>query len=249
MSGSPRIFDTHTHVGAARHSGRVCRAEDLLRSMDRHGIAKSMVIPFPSVDSQPAAHDEIGRAVLAYPDRLAGAVCLDPFLPADAFRQEIRRCVETYGFQAIKLQPQFQPLNVLHERSRGFFEAALEFRLPVIAHTGAGAPLALPSHFMLPAREFPELPIVLAHCGGGSYAGEAMVAALFCPNIYLELSTVLPHQILEILRRVPAGRLMIGSDLLENTAMEIGKILSLPIPEADRREILSGAADRLFPPR
>lgn len=76
--------------------------------------------------------------------------------------------------------------------------------------------------------------IVLAHSGGGGLlAGEAITAAVFCPNIYLELSTLLPHQVLEVVGHVPATRLMIGSDLPENSSIEFEKILGLEIEERE----------------
>jgi predicted TIM-barrel fold metal-dependent hydrolase len=75
---------------------------------------------------------------------------------------------------------------------------------------------------------------------------DAVVAALFCPNIYLELSTLMPSHVLRVLSQVPSTRLMIGSDLPENTAVEIGKILDLEAPEEARRDMLWGTAHRLF---
>ena len=78
------IFDTHTHIGEARHSGRVTTADELLRSMDRHGVDRSLAIPFPVVDDHRATHDLIAEAVRRHPSRLAGAACLDPFLGEQA---------------------------------------------------------------------------------------------------------------------------------------------------------------------
>jgi hypothetical protein len=45
-----RVFDAHTHVGTARHSGRALRADPLVASMDRFGVDRSVVIPFPVVE-------------------------------------------------------------------------------------------------------------------------------------------------------------------------------------------------------
>jgi predicted TIM-barrel fold metal-dependent hydrolase len=46
----------------------------------------------------------------------------------------------------------------------------------------------------MPAKRFLEAKIVLAHCGGGGlFFGAAIIAALTCENIWLELSTLLPH--------------------------------------------------------
>jgi predicted TIM-barrel fold metal-dependent hydrolase len=241
-----RIFDAHVHVGTARHSGRRYTADQLLADMDRHGIERSLAIPFPVVDDHRAAHDEIAAAVRAHPDRLAGAACLYPFIPESKFRDEVRRCAEELGFRALKLQPQYQPLNPISPRSDFFFEAAASHGLPVVCHTGTGAPFALPSLFIVPARRYPELPFVLAHSGGSVYVLEAIVAALTGPNVYLELSTLAPHHVLEVLAHVGPERLMIGSDLPESVETEIGKILSLGLDPEVTHAILWDTPARVF---
>ena len=240
------IFDAHTHLGYALHSGRSCSADRMLAQMAGSGIDRSLLIPFPVVDDYRKQHDVIAAAVRAYPGRFAGAVCLNPFLPRQEFLDEVRRCVEELGFCGIKLQPQYQALNPISARSDFLFEAACEHKIPVIWHTGTGAPFALPSLLIAPARRFPDLPIVLAHSGGSVYALEAIVAAGVCPNIYLELSSLMPHLVLEVMTHVPASRLMIGSDLPESVDAEISKIIGLPITDDQKREVLWGTAARLF---
>lgn len=241
-----RVFDTHTHIGTARHSGRRQTADGLLRDMDRCGVDRSLVIPFPVVEDCSAAHDEIGCAVKAHPDRLAGAACLYPYIPRADFMAEVQRVREQYGFLALKLQPQYHGLNPLSERSDFFFETALENGMAAIVHTGAGTPFALPSLCMTTARKFPSLKIVLAHSGGGLFHGEAAVAAMCCPNIYLELSTLMPNQVLEILKHVSSDRLMIGSDVPENLDVEIAKILWLKVPDQNKYNILGSTAETVF---
>jgi uncharacterized protein len=241
-----RIWDTHTHLGEAQHSGRVQTAEDLLRVMDRVGIERSVVIPFPMVEDYRAQHDKIAAAVRTHPGRFDGTVCLNPFVPRQEFADEVRRCVEELGFRALKLQPQYQPLNPLTARSDFFFEAAVEYNLPVIVHTGAGAPFALPSLYIAVARRFPDLRLILAHAGGGIYVGECIVAADVCPNIYVELSSLMPHHVGEVVRHVPSSRLLIGSDLPESAAAEIGKIVDLDVPPGVKEDILWNTAERLF---
>ena len=247
MRGGFRVFDTHTHIGTARHSGRRYSADELLRDMDRAGIDRSLVIPWPVVADSRAAHDEIGRAVQAHADRLCGAACLYPYIPEAEFRAEVRRCREEYGFRVLKWQPQYQPLNPLWATSDFFFETAVELGLVLVCHTGGGIPFALPSLMMEPARRWPALKIVLAHCGGGGLLlGEAIVAAKFCPNIWLELSSLMPNHVLEVLHHVASERLMIGSDLPENVEVEIGKIEGLAVGETVKRDILWATASRLF---
>ena len=246
MRSGFRIFDTHTHMGTARHSGRSATADDQLRNMDAAGIDRALAIHFPVVDDYRAQHDLIGKAVQQHPDRLCGAACMFPLVARDVFDNEIRRCRESWGFTALKLQPQYHGLNPLSRSSEFFFEAAIENHMTVVAHTGAGLPFTSPALLMVPARKFPELKIVVAHAGGGIFVHEAIVAALFCPNIVVELSSLMPHHVLEVLSHVPSERLMIGSDLPESADTEIGKILTLPISDDDKNNILNQTAARLF---
>lgn len=241
-----RIYDTHTHLGRARHSGRTRTIDEALRQMDDYGVDRSILIPWPVVEDERVAHDEIGDALRRYPDRFTGAACLDPFQPEQRFREEVRRCVEQYGFRALKLQPQFNGFNPISSRSEFLFDTARSNDLVLIVHTGSGVPAALPSLYIMPARQFPDLNIVLGHAGGPMLHAEAIVAATVCPNIYVELSTLMPHHCLEICERIPASRLMIGSDLPESLSTEIGKILTLERSEDDRRQILWETPRRLF---
>ena len=246
MKNGFQIYDTHTHLGLARHSGRACDAETMLRHMDRCGVDSALLIPFPVVADYRLAHDEIAGAVRAHPDRFTGAACLYPFLPEPEFLAELKRCAEDLDFRALKLQPQYQALNPVSERSDFLFAAAGQFNLPVIVHTGSGAPFALPSLYILKARRFPGLPIVLGHAGGSVYYHEAIVAAAVCPNIYVELSSLMPHHALEVVSRVPSSRLMIGSDLPESIDAEMDKILGLESAEPVKRDILWNTGRRLF---
>ncbi|MBI4660070.1 MAG: amidohydrolase family protein [Verrucomicrobia bacterium] len=241
-----RIFDAHTHIGTARHSGRSLTGDELLGHMDRFGVDRALVIPFPVVEDFRQAHELIARAVRAHPDRLAGAACLYPFISEAEFREEIRRCAEEFGFRALKLQPKFQPLNPVSSRSDFFFEAAAQNHLVVVAHTGDGVPFSLPSLFIAPARKFPEIRLVLAHSGGSVFFQEAMVAASVCPNIYVELSTLMPHHVAEVAAQVPSSRLMIGSDLPESLETEMSKILNGELPAGAKHDILWNTANSVF---
>ena len=214
--------------------------------MDGAGVDRTLLIPFPVVEDYRREHDLIGQAIRDHPDRFVGAACLDPFVPESEYRDEVRRCREVHGFRALKFQPQYQGLNPLSQRSDFLFESALDNGLVLVCHTGAGAPYALPSLFIHPARRFPDLPIVLGHAGAGVYVLEAIVAASVCPNLYVELSTLPPHAVLEVLGHVGPERLMAGSDLPESLEVEIGKILTLPVGDGVKRAILWETASRLF---
>ncbi|MDX2266978.1 MAG: TatD family hydrolase [Bryobacter sp.] len=240
------VFDTHTHLGLAAHSGREMRLHAMLAHMERCGIDRSVLIPWPAVASESEAHNEIGAAIRVYPQLFVGAACLHPFQPREQFLAELDRAVEVCGLRALKLQPQFQPLNPLNRRHDWYWEAALRHRLPVIVHTGNGAPLALPSLYISAARRFPELTLILAHSGGSVYYPEAILAAEICPNIYLDLSTLPAHNAGDVLRQVPSSRIMIGSDLPESAPTEIDKVFHLGLPPEQMHDVLHRTASRVF---
>ena len=147
----------------------------MLRAMDSAGIDRTLLIPFPVVEDYRREHDLIADAVRSHPDRFAGTACLNPFVPENEFRE---------GSQALPRGPRIPgaevpapvsgPSTLCPHRSDFLFETALDNRLVLVCHTGAGAPYALPSLFIHPARRFPDLRIVLGHAGGGIYALEAI---------------------------------------------------------------------------
>jgi predicted TIM-barrel fold metal-dependent hydrolase len=110
----------------------------------------------------------------------------------------------------MEFQPQFQPMDPSLPSSEFLFETAIENRMVLVCHTGSGIPYALPSVFMPAARKYPQLQIVLAHCGGGGVLlTDAIVAALFCSNVHLELSTLMPNHVLRVLAQVPPSHLIL----------------------------------------
>jgi len=241
-----QVYDTHTHLGSAFHSGRVMTADAMLAHMDEAGIDRSLLIPFPVVANYRVEHDLIAQAVREHPDRFSGALCIDPFLPEREVADEVRRGVEALGMRALKLQPQFCGLNPMSAKASWFFGLANEHRLPMIVHTGSGAPFALPSLLISPARQYPELPIVIGHGGSPVYYLEAIIAAEVCPNLYIDVSSLMPHHVLDILRHIDSTRVMAGSDLPESAGIELGKIVTLPVEESVRRNILWDTPRRLF---
>lgn len=237
MRHGQRIYDTHTHMGRGVHSARHVTAEDLLAVMDAGLVDRAVAIPYPVVADFRAEHDTIGAAVLRYPDRFSGAIGFPAFLPLDVMREEARRCQKSWHPRALKLQPQYQPINPLSRWADDWFTLAAEFDLALIIHTGMGVPFALPSLWMLPARRYPQVRVVLGHAGGPLLHAEAIVAASFLDNVFIEVSTLAANHVAEILKHIPASRLMLGSDLPECTETEMEKPFHLGLSAPDLESI------------
>ena len=88
----------------------------------------------------------------------------------------------------------------------------------------------------------------LENSGGSLFVSAAIVAASVCPNIYLELSSLMPHHIAEVLVHVPSSRLMIGSDLPESLETEMSQIPTRETIREVKEDILWNTAVRLFAP-
>ena len=75
---------------------------------------------------------------------------------------------------------------------------------------------------------------------------ETVVAASMLENIYIEVSTLAANHVADILKHVPASRLMLGSDLPECTATEMEKPFALGLNAEDLEAICWGTGRRVF---
>lgn len=74
------------------------------------------------------------------------------------------------------------------------YERATEWRVPIMCHTGGAPGVALrwensrPSYFASAAARYPDADFIFAHMGDVGWWQEAVQAAAWMPNVYLDLS-------------------------------------------------------------
>jgi uncharacterized protein len=247
MIGGKFVIDAHCHLGQSLLSGVAISEEGLLATMHDHGIDVALVMPQPFQGLEPVAiHDRIARLAEAQPETIYGMANLSPRLPETDYRREITRCIRDLGFKAIKLDPSIHAMPPNHPAAEIVFATAQEFGVPVIIHTGLGAPFALPALAIPPALKYPDLTIVLAHAGYGVYYAEALVTAQVCPNIVLDHSWSPSFQVASMVQSLGAERVMFGSDHLTNVAPELAKLHAIGLDETQLTAILGGTARRVF---
>ena len=136
-------------------------------------------------------------------------------------------------------------------------------RVPILFHTGTG-PYCAPSFVGEVASNHPELPVIMAHAGGGAYRQAARIAKEH-PNCYLDLTFVFrenegkPIPIGELILMIDllgSERFIYGSDWpwayeypyspVESIRNDLKVIGNLPISEEDRINILGKSLERLF---
>lgn len=240
-------IDTHCHIGKSQNSeGGGIAGDDLIAGMDRYGITAAIVLPLPSVEDYVSQHDDIARLAERYPGRIFGAVCIRPQVGQEAVHRETKRCVEELGFVAIKFHPMHHGGSPASPRGDTIFEVAREFDLPVMSHTGPGAPWALPSMLIPAAQKYPDVTFIAAHAGMEIYAEDAWVAGLVCNNILMDSAWTSPGRTEWLIEKLGADRMMMSTDLPSNNSTEMAKWRDMPISEDDRRESLVNVPVRVF---
>ena len=96
------------------------------------------------------------------------------------------------------------------------------------------------------AKEFFDVPVVLAHSGWGIFTGEAYVVARECPNVYLETSWCGSDDVSWLVTELGAEPVMMGSDSLTNMAVEAAKYRALDLDLAARSWALSRTAQQAY---
>jgi predicted TIM-barrel fold metal-dependent hydrolase len=118
--------------------------------------------------------------------------------------------------------------------------------VPVIVHTGAGAPNALPSLLMPRAKEFPDVRIVLSHAGAFIYTEEAIIVAKHYGNIYLEPSWCGAPQLRQMINAIGIERIMFGSDGPQNVGPELAKVEAIDMTDREKELYLGKNAINFY---
>ena len=239
------IIDAHSHLGYSEIFSAGVTEELLLATMEANGIDVTVVMPAAGSDPVPT-HDAIADLAARQPGRVFGMASMTPLIGREAYEREAERCIRELGFKAIKLHPQAHAVSPVLPVADVVFESAARLGVPVMVHTGTGAPFALPSLLIRRARQYPELKIVLAHAGFAIYSEEAIIAAEVCDNIYLEPTWCIAGDIRKMIRMLGPERVMFGGDLPSNVPVELTKYRTLDLTDEEREWCLHRTAASVF---
>ncbi|MGE5299596.1 MAG: amidohydrolase family protein [Acidobacteriota bacterium] len=219
----------------------------LLSSMDRNGIAKSVVC---SIATRPSQFEPI----LAW-SRSIRSERIIPFPslhPDDPDAREKVSLIKREGFKGIKFHPYYQNFTIDEERLYPVYERICEEGLSVVMHTGFDLAferkrIADPAKIVHVMKRFPTFKLVTTHLGAWQDWDE-VERLLVGKKIYMEISYALDLLDAERARRMildhPAEYVLFGSDSpwtgQDNTlAMLRGLKLG---PERERRILTDNAA-------
>jgi predicted TIM-barrel fold metal-dependent hydrolase len=203
---------------------------------------------------------EFCAALSGHPE-LIPIVAADPWaLDAVAGAAHLRELVASGGARGIKLHPVLQRFPASDRRMYPIYETCRDLRLPIIAHAGpsrTGPQYAEPKAFAELLRDFPGLPIVLAHLGGGAW-DQALEIARAHPNAYFDCCEILAwtgatnapgdEQLGRLIHDIGPHRVLMGTDFpwygLGDTVEHVARLPHLSAGE--RTAVLGGNAAELF---
>lgn len=201
------LVDVHTHLGLDE-DGMQLSLERLLRMMGDGGVARACVFALHDPDRDPSysvPNDRVLEWAAQSQERLAPFCRVDP---SDNPVAEAERCLAR-GARGIKLHPRAQGFSFAHSALGDIFRVAYEARVPILVHAGRGmAPIA--SELCDLALDVPAT-LILAHAG---IADQAIFATRLAdhPGAFFDTSVLGPLDLSELFARVPAERVVFGSD-------------------------------------
>jgi predicted TIM-barrel fold metal-dependent hydrolase len=234
-----------------------------LTEFDRYGVTAGV---FLALGPKPGA---LRRFAGQQPDRLFAFTFVNPWeAGAEGILDED---IRHRGFRGLKLYPSIQGFHAYDERAYPVYDRAETLGIPILFHFGVTLDYRSDLRYSNPldlhpvARDFPGLPLIVAHAGAGFFR-ETLMLAYHCANLFVDTSgsgtwmryQARPFTRQEVLERLLGifgpDRILFGSDsrhasegyrhwLLE----EHRQILDgLQVSEEDQRKLLGGNMARLL---
>lgn len=202
------VFEAHAHLGVDE-DGRSLALETLLSQLDDAGAGRACVFPLHDPERKPSYSVPNDR-VLAWAGESDGR--LIPFCrldPAEDAVREGERCIER-GARGIKLHPRAQGFGFDVPHMEGIFALAEAAGVPILIHAGRGMPPIADGLAELALRH-PEVTLILAH---GAICDQGLLVTRLRdhPRVLFDTSCFFPLDVIALLARVPAERVVFASD-------------------------------------
>ncbi len=239
---------------------KMVSAEELITSMDEQGIATSVVLNIGWKSQQLCieTNDYILESVARYPDRLLGFCTIQPI--AEGAISELERCIRG-GMRGIgEMRPDIQGFDLgSREFMSAIAEVSQENNLIFLTHASepvghqySGKGKVTPDILYQFACNFPHIPFICAHWGGGlpfyalmpevasvlknTYFDTAASPYLYQPRIYEYIADI-----------VGSDKILFGSDYpLMSQSRVISQIQKANLTDKIKSAILSENARKIL---
>jgi predicted TIM-barrel fold metal-dependent hydrolase len=243
------IFDFRVFLGHS-FDGTQQTVSDLLRTMDSLNIEMALACPLkPLSYNLDLANTDLANGIKDYPDRLVGAVRLDPWQP-DA-SETMRRGVEALGLRALYLNPWEENFRADLPVLDPLLGLAAEYGLPVVIATGyPWLSEALQVHKL--ARRWPRVPVVMTNGGQINISGlgqaDATLALRQTPNLHLDTAGIYRQDFIEdTIEEFGGARVLFGSGApYFDQRYEIKRVVMAKVDDTARQAVQGRTARQLL---
>lgn len=222
--------------------------EDLLGSMDRHGIGRAVIF---SSATKPSQVETINRYIAdvcsAHPDRFIGFGTMHR--EYRDFRAELKRMREM-GLKGLKFHPDFQDFDIDDPAMMKVYEAAGP-EMVLLFHVGdPKCEHSAPERLARVLSAMPGLRIIAAHMGGYG-VWPRMRTSLLGRDVWLDTSSCLPRldvgEMARLTREHGADKVLFASDYpAVHHARAIADVLALGLSAEEREKVFHRNAEALL---
>lgn len=197
------IIDAHNHLGHRHDIG--ISTEDFLKRMDRAAVDMAVCFPPPVIWD----NEYVYQATKQHPDRIIQFVGINPW--KETAKDELRKYLDL-GAKGLKLHPVRDSYSLADKvMVNPLFEICQEYKVPILAH-GKDEWSNTPWHFHAMAQRFPEVTLILAHCGHNWLRDDAIEVAKQNENIWIESSIMYTDYVRKVIEEVSPLRMIMGTD-------------------------------------
>ena len=206
------IIDTHTHFPGTAFGLTPRTAEEIRKEFTDDGLSGAWIMTTDGLIDEPELNNDIlAGAMRDHRDFFIPFCTVDPNKGAEKGIAELVRAKEELGMKGLKLHPWLQSFSQTFPAVVPILRKAGELGMPVLFHDGT-PPYSTPLQIAWAAEQVPGTTIILGHSGLDDLYQDAILAGLRHENIYLCLCSLSSGYIGEVIRQIPAERLLYGSD-------------------------------------
>jgi hypothetical protein len=202
------VIDAHTHLGLDE-DGRSLDLVGLLAQLDDAGASRACAFALHDPERHPAYRVPNDRVLAWARDSGERVIPFCRLDPAEEAIAEGERCLAA-GARGIKLHPRAQQFDFDGPEMDAVFGLAESADVPILIHAGRGLP-PLADGLVELALKHPAVVVILAH---GAICDQALITARLAdhPGVLYDSSCFFTLDVLELLARVPAERIVFASD-------------------------------------
>lgn len=197
-------IDAHSHVGKG---AAVWSGQDVVDRMNTMGVDKTIIFPFTEGYFN---NEDILGYVEENPERLIPFCAVNPWNGQEAL-DDLEECLKK-GFKGVKLHPTLCGFPLSNQKLvNPIFEIVQSYGGVVIVH-GSADLYNCPLEFDRMARRFPQVPLIMVHCGFFWEWELAIEVAMENDNLYLETSRVPGFETNKIIQKLGGDKVIWGTD-------------------------------------